>query len=224
MKRASMIVVLLAFIATAKAEEPLKQKVLSGEGLIGTYFNSDDFERPETGMIDVLPTVDCEWGDNRGSDWSARWSGFVKAPITGEVTFIAEVQDGIRLTIGNAVVMDSLQQGGIHTGIVNMIRGRKAPIELEFVSSTKKALLRLYWQWAGKEKEIIAQPTQQLRGKIRDITPEDLGKIDDYDEPTFIRQKKAVGESSGAIYRGTGGSNINDNDLDVPTFLRRKAD
>jgi len=77
----------------------------------------------------------------------------------------------------------------------------------------------------GKEKEMIEQPTQQqLRGKIRDITPEDLGKVIDYDEPTFIRQKRAVGESSGAFYRGTGGSMINDNDLDVPTFLRRKAD
>ncbi len=76
----------------------------------------------------------------------------------------------------------------------------------------------------GKEKEMMAQPAQQLRGKIRDITPEDLGKIVDYDEPTFIRQKRAVGESSGAFYRGTGGSMINDNDLDVPTFLRRKAD
>jgi cell division protein FtsZ len=76
----------------------------------------------------------------------------------------------------------------------------------------------------GHEKELIEQPTQQLRGKIRDITPEDLGKVVDYDEPTFIRQKRAVGESSRAVYRGTGGSVINDNDLDVPTFLRRKAD
>ena len=76
----------------------------------------------------------------------------------------------------------------------------------------------------GQEKEFIEQPTQQLRGKIRDITAEDLGKVIDYDEPTFIRHKRAVGESSGAIYRGTGGSVINDSDLDVPTFLRRKAD
>jgi cell division protein FtsZ len=76
----------------------------------------------------------------------------------------------------------------------------------------------------GQEKEFVEQPAQQLRGKIRDITPEDLGKIIDYDEPTFIRHKRAVGESSGAIYRGTGGSVINDSDLDVPTFLRRKAD
>ncbi len=76
----------------------------------------------------------------------------------------------------------------------------------------------------GNQKEMIEQPSPHLRGKIRDITPEDLGKVIDYDEPTFLRQKRAVGESSGAIYRGTGGSMINDNDLDVPTFLRRKAD
>ena len=43
-------------------------------------------------------------------------------------------------------------------------------------------------------------------------------------EPTFIRQKKAVGESSGAYYRGTGGGIIDDSELDVPTFLRKKAD
>src|SRR5210317_1853731 len=77
----------------------------------------------------------------------------------------------------------------------------------------------------GNEKEMIEQPAKpQLRGKIRDITQEDLGKIIDYDEPTFIRQKRAVGESSGAVYRGTGGTLVNDSDLDVPTFLRRKAD
>jgi len=65
---------------------------------------------------------------------------------------------------------------------------------------------------------------EKLRGKIRDITPSDLDKIIDYDEPTFIRQKKAVGESSGAIYRGTSGTTVNDSVLDIPTFLRRKAD
>jgi cell division protein FtsZ len=75
------------------------------------------------------------------------------------------------------------------------------------------------------EKPEIAEPVDQpLRGKIRDITPEDLNRIVDYDEPTFIRQKRAVGESSGAVYRGTSGAIMSDGDLDVPTFLRRKAD
>ena len=67
----------------------------------------------------------------------------------------------------------------------------------------------------------------QLRGKIRDITSDDLNDAVDYDEPTFVRRKEAVGESTGATYRGYKGIVIDNSDLDnldVPTFLRRKAD
>jgi len=63
-----------------------------------------------------------------------------------------------------------------------------------------------------------------FRGKVRDITPSDLENIVDYDEPTFIRRKEAVGESGGASYRGYKGIVIDNSDLEVPTFLRRKAD
>ena len=76
----------------------------------------------------------------------------------------------------------------------------------------------------GKETDTVEQISEPLRGKVRDITPADLEKIIDYDEPTFIRHQKAVGESSGAIYRGTSGTIVSDSELDVPTFLRRKAD
>jgi cell division protein FtsZ len=76
----------------------------------------------------------------------------------------------------------------------------------------------------GKETDTVEQISEPLRGKVRDIMPGDLEKIVDYDEPTFIRHKKAVGESSRAIYRGTSGMIVSDSELDVPTFLRRKAD
>jgi len=64
----------------------------------------------------------------------------------------------------------------------------------------------------------------RLRGKLRDLTPADIQNATDYDEPTFIRMKKAVGESSGATYRGYKGIVIDNDDLDIPTFLRKKAD
>jgi cell division protein FtsZ len=64
----------------------------------------------------------------------------------------------------------------------------------------------------------------KLRGKVRDLTPADLQRAEDFDVPTFIRQKEAVGENSGATYRGHRGIVLDNNDLDVPTFLRRKAD
>jgi cell division protein FtsZ len=63
-----------------------------------------------------------------------------------------------------------------------------------------------------------------FRGRVRDITPSDLENIVDYDQPTFIRRKEAVGESGGASYRGYKGIVIDNSDLEVPTFLRRKAD
>ena len=64
----------------------------------------------------------------------------------------------------------------------------------------------------------------RLSGKIRDVTEADLTRAVDLDEPTFIRQDKAVGESGGAHYRGYRGIILDRNDLEVPTFMRQKAD
>jgi cell division protein FtsZ len=63
-----------------------------------------------------------------------------------------------------------------------------------------------------------------LRGKVRSLTIEDVKNAKFYDEPTFIRRQQAVGESGGATYRGYKGLIIDNSDLDVPTFLRKKAD
>jgi cell division protein FtsZ len=78
----------------------------------------------------------------------------------------------------------------------------------------------------GLESEEPERSVHPLRGKVRDITAADLERKDivDLDEPTFIRQKRAVGDSSRALYRGNSGSVIDESDLDIPTFLRRKAD
>ncbi len=61
-------------------------------------------------------------------------------------------------------------------------------------------------------------------GKVRDLTPADLEAAVDLDEPTWIRRKRAANEEAGARYKGYRGIVIDNDDLDVPTFLRRKAD
>lgn len=63
-------------------------------------------------------------------------------------------------------------------------------------------------------------------GKVRDITPADVSSGVDLDEPTFkrVRRQQAANESGGSIYKGYRGMVIDNDDLDVPTFLRRKAD
>jgi cell division protein FtsZ len=64
----------------------------------------------------------------------------------------------------------------------------------------------------------------RFSGKVRDITEADLTRASELDEPTFIRQERAVGEAGGARFRGYRGIILDQNDLDVPTFMRRKAD
>ncbi|MDP2644170.1 MAG: cell division protein FtsZ [Desulfobacterales bacterium] len=78
----------------------------------------------------------------------------------------------------------------------------------------------------GSKSDPVARKQDDFipRGKIRDVTPEDIKAGINYDEPTFIRQKHAVGESTGSTYRGYRGLVIDNNDLEIPTFLRRKAD
>jgi cell division protein FtsZ len=74
----------------------------------------------------------------------------------------------------------------------------------------------------GIKEEQIQRP--RTSGKVRDITQADLTRATDLDEPTFIRKEQAVGESGGAQYRGYRGIILDGHDLEVPTFMRRKAD
>ena len=64
----------------------------------------------------------------------------------------------------------------------------------------------------------------ETRGKVRDLTPADLRNAGNLEVPTFIRRQEAANESSGATYRGYKGIVLDNSDLDVPTFLRKKAD
>jgi cell division protein FtsZ len=77
-----------------------------------------------------------------------------------------------------------------------------------------------------KEKEVapkVVDPT--YGGKVRDITPADLARSAELDRPTFIRRQQAVNDTPGDdLCREYKGIVIDNEDLDVPTFLRRKAD
>lgn len=73
---------------------------------------------------------------------------------------------------------------------------------------------------AARPPSTEAQPS--ARGKLRNPTEEELAAWNEYDAPVIIKQRKAVGDDSDPNdYRTMGYDN---DDLEVPTFLRRKAD
>ena len=64
----------------------------------------------------------------------------------------------------------------------------------------------------------------KIRGKLRPVTPEDINHAVNYDEPTFIRYRKAVGDETDARYKAPRGLIIDNNDFEIPTFMRRRAE
>lgn len=160
------ILVLLLLAASSVAEE-------AAPGLAGIYFRSEHFQRPAPGL-DVLHGVDHDWGRRRGGGWSARWAGRIEGPTTGEVTFTAEATDGLRLQIGDdlVVVIDGLSIGGPRTGRVTMTRGQRIPILLAFDTTGGRARLRLQWEWEGQPRTIV--PVAALSHDPSAL-PEDLG-------------------------------------------------
>ncbi|MEJ2661613.1 MAG: cell division protein FtsZ [Desulfobacteraceae bacterium] len=77
-----------------------------------------------------------------------------------------------------------------------------------------------------REREALPRvPDPTYGGKVRDITAADLARSRELDEPTFIRRGQAMHDQPrGDLYREYKGIVIDNDDLDVPTFLRRKAD
>jgi hypothetical protein len=141
-------------------------------GLSGTYFNKADFRDPEND-IEFLRNFDQDWGDSKGNDWSARWTGVIEGPCSGEVTFSAEATDGLRLKIGDNIVIDGLSAGGAREGKVAMKKGRKTPVTLEFTSAQGKAKLVLSWSWAGQAATIVPASAVSYRKEPR-IEPVNL--------------------------------------------------
>lgn len=142
----AMVGVMASFSADAGAAGATKP------GLVGLICEKKDFREPAS--RDVIKHVNYDWtgGPN---DWSGYWQGYIEAPFTGEVTFIAEADNGIKLAIGGAVVINGLGRGKARVGKVSTAKGKKYPIKLWYFQDGDPSYLRLYWSWAGRDKVLV---------------------------------------------------------------------
>jgi WD40 repeat protein len=71
------------------------------------------------------------------------------------VTYTAEADDGMRLYIAGAAVIDGIALNGPREGKLKMTAGDRLPIQVQFFQTAEKALLKLNWSWEGQEKQLI---------------------------------------------------------------------
>lgn len=142
------IVFMLAIFLSCQAAQETKP------GLAGTYFSSSGFKNPIP-EPDFLLSVDEDWASGRGNDWSARWKGFIQAPVTSDVNFSVFVADYVKIKIGDTLVIDATKDGGTQQGTFNMQNGKKYPIFIDYECYHGEGKLKLFWQWKGQPRVII---------------------------------------------------------------------
>lgn len=126
-----------------------------------------------TGYLDlalerVEPTLDAQWGlegpsAEVGIDrFSARWTGTLTAPETGTYTIITDNDDGVRVWIGGALVIDDWRGHFVtrNTAEVALEAGVPVDLRVDYFELDIEASMKLSWSSATLPEQVI--PTSAL--------------------------------------------------------------
>jgi outer membrane protein OmpA-like peptidoglycan-associated protein len=126
-------------------------------GLIGEYYNGRDFGQLKMTRTDKA--LDFYWDRSApapgiaSDDFSVRWKGRIKAPKTGKYRFKAKVDDGLRVRVGGALVINAWDMNDHvdYTGYIDLRAGEFYTLEVEYFNGLLEGELRLFWQLPGEE-------------------------------------------------------------------------
>ncbi len=134
-----------------------------GLGLLGTYYNNQNFTGTQVTRLD--PTVNFDWGSGSpvagiGPDtFSVRWRGQVRAKVSGTHTFYTTSDDGVRLWINNQLIIDNFTDHAPteNTGTIALTAGQRYDVRMDLYENGGGAVGRLSWSASGLAKEIVPQ-------------------------------------------------------------------
>jgi hypothetical protein len=136
-------------------------------GLTAQYFGSSTLSGLRLTRVDS--NVDFAWGaaspDSRAlaaDGFSVRWTGKVKSPVTGPVTFFTQSDDGIRLWVNGQLLISNWTDHALieNMGAISLSLGQWVDIKLEFYEKAGDAASRLLWSATGVPKQVV--PAAQL--------------------------------------------------------------
>ena len=134
-----------------------------GAGLLGTYFDNINFTGASATRLD--PVVNFSWGAGApapgiGPDtFSVRWTGQVRAKVTGTHTFSTTSDDGVRLFVNGQLVINNWTDHAPteNTGTIALTAGQKYDIRMEVYENGGGAVAQLRWSGPGLAKEVVPQ-------------------------------------------------------------------
>lgn len=131
-----------------------------GTGLIGEYFKGTKFETFLLSRSDsqiAFPnkgTFLSGWPqgiEQVNENFSIRWTGRVKAPVTGKYTFYVSSDDGVQVILNDtAVLIDRLGNRALDDSAqVNLVAGDVYNIKVNYLQVKRQAGIVLSWKYGG---------------------------------------------------------------------------
>jgi peptidoglycan-binding protein ArfA len=125
--------------------------LLAQGGLKAEYFSGENFDRLVGTRVEK--DINQSWLDAppmKGVDpqsCSVRWTGFLKAPESGAYTFSAFFDDGIRLWIGDQLVIDQwgLNDKGEISAKARLVGGQVYALKVEYFNGLVEGEIKLMW-------------------------------------------------------------------------------
>jgi len=188
----------------------------AGDGLAGSYWNfnvsgnGNVFPSGAPVLTRVDATVNFDWGGGspagaiNADDFAVRWDGMLEAPQSGNYIFSTQSDDGVRLWINGALVIDNWT---LHaptwndSAALSLVAGQRYVVRMEMFERGGGAVARLYWRKPSDIAAAIARnviPKAQLFSQV---------------SPTVVAVTQPCGDSTSVIVTfsrpmtsGTGGT------------------
>ncbi|MGD1846976.1 MAG: PA14 domain-containing protein [Salibacteraceae bacterium] len=175
---------------------PAANPAAQGDGLRAFYYPGDAFTRKPQSTID--PTIDFETNGEegpirgiKGTNFQARWYGYLLAPDNGTYSITFTADDGVRFWVNDQLLIDAWyeQPATDYTVQLNLKSGNFYEIKAEYFQGEWDGVARLSWKRPGaKRLEVIQQ--QFLFSTIEETGMDYLLDIENYG--TYGTKEKVV--------------------------------
>lgn len=167
-------------------------------------------------MTEASDRIHREVGDDAEIIWGQTFDEELGDEIRITVIATGIGQDDSRSMASNIHHLDPVVQPMYHQQAVNSAAWQNA-------QSVQQAV-RVSPPPSSSQIRTVAQASSDpvARGHLRVPTAEELANWNEFDNPVIVKHKKAVGDDD--ILNNYSAMQFDNDDLEVPTFLRRKAD